>query len=135
MQKLIVLALMLATSIAFTVTRAGDKTYYGKLVDSKCYSMMPKMNAENDHMVKGEDGKPMQVKACAAACASMGIPVALLGENGKMFVLALPAGQLSQVMAKNAKITGSEMNGVLIVDKVEVQNGKKWEEVKISYMM
>jgi len=136
MKKLIVFAIMLAVTMAYTITSAhGGKTYSGKLVDSKCYSMMPKMNAGNDHMVKGPNGKPMKVKACAAACASMGIPVGLLTKDGKMLVLAIPAGQLSQQMAKNARIKGKVMNGVLIVDKLEVKNGKKWSEVKISYMM
>ncbi len=136
MKKLIVFAVMIAVSMAYTLTSAhGGKTYSGKLVDSKCYSMMPKMNAGNDHMVKGMKGKPMKVKACAAACASMGIPVGLLTKGGKMLVLAIPAGQLSQQMAKTARIKGKVMNGVLIVDKLEVKNGKKWSEVKISYMM
>lgn len=137
MKKIIVFAVMIATTLAFTLTTSakGDKTFSGKLVDSKCYSMMPKMNASNDHMVKGMDGKPMKVKACATACASMGIPVGILTEEGKMLILAVPAGQLSQQMAKNARIQGEVLHGVLIVNKLEVQNGKKWEEVKISYMM
>ncbi len=136
MKKLIVFAVMIAVTFAYTFAGAhGDNTYTGKLVDGKCYSMMPKANAGNDHMVKGMNGKPMQVKACAAACASMGIPVGLLTKSGKMIVLAIPAGQLSQQMSKNARIHGKVMNGVLIVDKLEVQNGKKWSEVKISYMM
>ncbi len=136
MKKIIVFAVMIATTMAFTLTSAlGGKTYSGKLVDSKCYSMMPKANAGNDHMVKGMDGKPMTVKACAAACASMGIPGGLLTKGGKMLVLAVPAGQLSQQMAKSARIQGKVMNGVLIVKKLEVKNGKKWSEVKISYMM
>lgn len=136
MKKIIVFAVMIATTMAFTLTSAkGGKIYSGKLVDSKCFSMMPKANAGNDHMVKGHDGKPMTVKACAAACASMGIPVGLLTKDGKMLILAVPAGQLSQQMAKNARIHGKVMNGVLIVNKLEVKNGKKWSEVKISYMM
>lgn len=136
MKKLIVLAVIIATGMAFTLTNAhGGNTFSGKLVDSKCYSMMPKVNAGNDHMVKGMDGKPMQIKACAAACSSMGIPVGLLTKDGKTLILAVPASQLSQQMAKDARIQGKVMNGVLIVKKLEVKNGEKWTEIKISYMM
>lgn len=139
MKKLIssiaVVALML-TAMAFTFSSSGDdNTISGKLVDSKCYSMMPKANAGNDHMVMGKDGKMMEVKSCATACASMGIPVALLTKSGKLFVLAVPANQLASYMDKEARIEGKDANGVFIADKIEVKDGKKWSEVKISYMM
>ena len=110
-------------------------TYSGSLVDSKCFSMMPKMNAGNEHTVMGPKGKPMKVKACASACASMGIPVGLLAENGEMYILALPAGQLSAQMAKKARINGMIKEGVLIVNTIEVQDGDKWNKINISYMM
>lgn len=107
----------------------------GTLVDSKCYSMMPKMNAGNDHQVMGPDGKLMEVKGCAAACANMGIPVAVLDKKGNLHVLAAPAGQLAPYMAKEVRLDGKETNGVVIVDKLEVKEGSAWKEVKIVYMM
>ena len=110
-------------------------TFSGSLVDTKCFSMMPKMNAGNEHTVMGPKGKPMKVKACASACASMGIPVGFLTENGEMYILAVPDRQLSAQMAKNARIQGMIKEGVLIVNTIEVQDGDKWTEVKISYMM
>lgn len=112
-----------------------SSTFEGTLVDSKCYSMMPKMNAGQDHQTMGMDGKMMPMKGCASACANMGIPVGLLDKKGKMHVLAVPANQLSSEMAKEAKVEAKEMNGVLVVDKLEVKDGNAWKEVKIVYMM
>lgn len=127
--------LMSETLHAQNMKDMKSMTYEGTLVDSKCYSMMPKMNAGQDHQTMGMDGKMMEVKGCATACANMGIPVGLLDKKGTMHVLAVPAGQLAPNMAKEAKVTAKEMNGVLLVDKVEVKNGGKWDEVKIVYMM
>lgn len=77
----------------------------GVLVDTRCYGMMPKENAGNDHMVMmGE--KMSKIPACAAACANLGIPVALKLSNGKTLVLAAPANQLSKHMAEEVKLMG-----------------------------
>jgi len=85
---------------------------------------MPKMNAGNDHKVKDmKSGRMMDMPNCASACATMGIPVALLDKSGKMHVLAAPASQLAKHMAKEARIEGKSNNGVLVVDKLEVKDG------------
>lgn len=76
----------------------------GVLVDTKCYGMMPKMNAGNDHVVM-MDGKKMNVPGCATVCANLGIPVAIRS-GGKTIVLAAPAGQLSKYMAKEVTVMG-----------------------------
>ena len=116
-------------------TTPSGGAYEGTLVDTKCYSLMPKMNAGNDHQIMGPDGKLMEVKGCAAACASMGIPVGLLDKKGKLHVLAAPAGQLAPYMAKEARIAGQETKGVIVIDKLEVKEGGSWKEVKLVYMM
>lgn len=112
-------------------------TFEGTLVDTKCYSMMPKMNAGQDHKQMAMDGSGgmMDVKGCASACANMGIPVGIIDKKGKMHTLAAPAGQLAPYMAKEVKIEGKEMNGVILIDKLEVKEGNAWKEVKLVYMM
>ncbi len=133
------LSLLLLLGVFLSAATPNDlmlATYNGTLVDTKCYSMMPKANAGNDHMVKDmKTGEMTEMPKCAAACATMGIPVGLLTESGELHVLAVPASQLAPHMAKKAKVTAKEMEGVLVVEKLEVKEGGKWNEVKISYMM
>jgi len=140
MKKIGLLAILFGLTIAaIPVNKDREEgisftSFEGTLVDTKCYSMMPKANAGNDHQVM-QMGKMMNVPNCAAACAGMGIPVALLDKNGEMHVLAAPAGQLANHMAKEARIEGKKMNGILAIDKLEVKDGEKWVEVELVYMM
>ena len=113
----------------------GSTHLEGTLVDSKCYTMMPDMNAGMDHKGMGKDGKMMEVKACARLCAKMGIPVALLEKGGKTHVLAAPANQIADYMAQEVKIDGQEMGGVFHVTKLQVKKGDQWKEVKLTYPM
>jgi hypothetical protein len=113
----------------------GGTHLEGTLVDTKCYTMMPDMNAGMDHKGMGADGKMMEVKGCAKLCAKMGIPVALLEKGGKTHVLAAPANQIANYMAQEVKIDGQEMGGVFHVDKLQVKQGGGWKEVKLTYPM
>ncbi len=113
-------------------------TVSGKLIDTKCYGM-DNANMEDEHAVM-QDGKKVQVPACATACASMTIPVGLLkdGEQGgKVYVLITPANQLASHMAKETRVTGSPtFDGGLIPEKIEVMNeAGDWEEVQLATMM
>ena len=107
-------------------------TVSGTLIDTKCYGMMPS-NIANDH----ETPKGTMPK-CAAACASMGIPVAVLTDDGDVIVLVAPAASFADHMAHTIKVTGMKVfdGSSMIVDKAEVR-GKdgKWSEVKIATMM
>jgi hypothetical protein len=107
-------------------------TVSGTLIDTKCYGMMPS-NIANDHMTpKGKMPK------CATACASMGIPVGVLTDDGDVIVLVAPAASFADHMAHTIKVTGMKVfdGSSIIVDKAEVK-GKdgKWTEVKIATMM
>jgi hypothetical protein len=136
MNKISALLILGVFLVAATPKEVDITSFTGTLIDTKCYSMMPKANAGNTHKVKDmKSGKMMDMPNCATACASMGIPVALLTKSGTVHILAAPASQLSKHMAKEARIEGKEMNGVLIVDKLEVKDGNKWSEVEIAYMM
>ncbi len=136
MNKISVLLLLVIFLTAATPNEGTLASYSGTLVDTKCYTMMPKANAGNDHKVKDmKTGNMMDMPNCAAACATMGIPVALLTKSGELHVLAAPANQLAKHMAKEARIEGKESNGVLVVNKLEVKDGNKWTEVAIMYMM
>jgi hypothetical protein len=124
---------------AFTVPPATNVvTVTGKLIDTKCYGMMHD-NHNNDHMVKGHDGKMMKVPNCATACSAMGIPSGLLVDGKKdsqVYILIVPTTSLAEHQAKEARVTGEiAYEGAIIPSKIEVKEGKKWVEVKIATMM
>jgi len=97
--------------------RAADQTWTGTLIDTRCYSLDVR-NAANDHFLQTRI-----VPNCAAACAKLGIPVALL-VNGKVLTLAAPAPNFADYMAKTAVVTGS-IQGDLIVPTKVVVDGKE----------
>ena len=110
-------------------------TVTGTLVDTKCYGEMPEANKGNDHLVM-KDGQQMQMPNCATACANMGIPAALLTEAGILLTIVAPAAQLADHMEKQTRITGRlAADGVLLPDKIEVRDGRRWQEVAITFMM
>lgn len=104
------------------------ETIDGILVDTKCYGMMPQENAGNDHMVEMA-GKMSKVPACAAACATMGIPVGLKHGNDKTIVLAAPANQLSKHMAQQVSLMGmySKDKATFIVMRVVPKVGQPYD--------
>lgn len=131
---LLVAGFAMVTLAATNINKKAMDTFSGTLVDTKCYSMMPDANQENEHIVM-KKGEKLKMPGCATACANMGIPVALLDKNGKSHVLAVPAKQLADYMALEARIEGKKMTGVLIPDKIEVKKDGKWKEVQIATMM
>ncbi len=111
-------------------------TIEGTLVDTKCYSMMPKANAGNDHKaMKG--GGMMDVPGCAAACANMGIPAGIVDGKGKLTTIIAPAASFAAHMAKTVRITGMPApNGAgIIADKAEYKEGGAWKAIQITTMM
>jgi len=84
-----------------------------------------KNNAGNDHLLQSR-----AIANCAAICAKMGIPAALL-VNGKVLTLAAPAPSFADYMAKTAVVTGSIQGDLILPTKVVV-DGK---EIKIMTMM
>ncbi len=141
--KLLTLAaaalLLSVTTVAITPSsQAGDMmkmpdpiTVKGTLIDTKCYSMNA-MNAGNDHKTPKGD-----MPSCATACAAMGIPVGVLDNKGNVTVIVAPANIFADHMAKTAKVTGMPAlnGGGVIADKVQVKDGGKWTEVKVTTMM
>ena len=129
--------LVLAGGITAHYAQAGMAmpkpiTVTGTLVDAKCFSMNPMKNKGNDHVTpKGE------MPSCATACASMGIPAAVVDSSGKVVVLIAPAKIFAPHMAKTARITGApalDGHGI-VAKKAEVKDGGNWKEIQITTMM
>lgn len=112
-------------------------TVEGILVDSKCYEKsialhMPHPNVGVDHMTPNGE-----VKGCAIKCARMGIPVAVLEDNGTLLILAAPSRAFAADMARRVRVTGmTPFAGSIVPAKVEVQAADgTWKEIKFSTMM
>ena len=74
---LTVASLLLALSApAFAATQ----TISGRLIDETCYKQN-KANTGVDHKM------PEDTPGCAVTCAKMGLPVALLTDNGKVYTV------------------------------------------------
>ena len=73
---LAVAALLALSAPAFAATQ----TISGRLVDETCYKMN-KVNTGVDHKM------PEDTPGCAVTCAKMGLPVALLTDDGKVYTV------------------------------------------------
>ena len=107
-------------------------TLTGSLIDTRCYSMDPANSKTSDH--KTANGL---IKQCARACASSGIPVALLSADDKVTILVAPSLPMAPHMGKEARVTGVPvLGGALRPTKLEVRKGKDgWETVNLAVMM
>ena len=63
-----------------TVAFAATQTIFGQLIDETCYKQN-KANTGVDHKM------PEPTPGCAASCAKMGLPLALLTADGKVYTV------------------------------------------------
>lgn len=113
------------------------KTVEGILVDSKCYEKsialhMPHPNVGVNHMTPNGE-----VKDCAIKCARMGVPVAILENDGTLLILTAPSKPFAKDMAKRVRVTGmTPFAGSIVPVKVEVQSADgSWKQVQFTTMM
>ena len=65
-----------------SVASASVQTVKGQLVDQACYNA-DKTNTAEKHKMGGKD-----MENCATACAKMGMPVALVTSDGKVYQIS-----------------------------------------------
>ena len=135
------LAVLLAASLGIAVaavalSQSGGKgkpiTVTGTLIDTKCYSMDARNKLKDHQTPKGE------MKGCAALCANLGIPVAVLTGRGVVWTLVTPSKDLADHMGATCRVTGVAVYGgrQLRPDRIEVQDASgNWSEVKITMPM
>jgi hypothetical protein len=120
------IALLVCFGIGRLVTPAAaqkpdqeKKTVEGELVDMHCFTT---------GAASGE-----KHKGCGSKCASSGIPVGITAD-GKAYTLLTNPKPLAQYMASMVRVTGELNKDTMTVapDKVEVQQGGKWQEVKLD---
>lgn len=109
--------LFLTAMSSFAISKNGDKTVTGEILDMKCY------------MTSGEHGPSH--KDCALMCIKGGSPMGILADDGKVYLLVEGKDEAAFEEAKKhagdtVTITGtlSEKNGVqaLIVNAVKAKS-------------
>ena len=120
---ILTLAFVLAAGIstAQSVNKVEGKTIEGELVSAMCYIRAGLTG--NDHM---------DMKGCGTACVKSGNPVGLLTTDGEYYTLVLPAPEIADHVGRTMRATGIIRSGSLAPDKLEMQEGGSWKEVKID---
>ena len=123
------------TAVAYSqggMAKGKSITVTGTLIDTKCYSMDTRNKGKDHQTPHGE------MKGCAALCANLGIPVAVLTSKREVWSLVTPSKDLADHMAETCRVTGVAVYGghQLRPDKIEVQDASgRWSEVKITMPM
>jgi len=113
MRKLFVVLTLAVMVLALSATSfAATQTITGQLIDQSCYKMN-KANTGVDHKM------PADTPGCAVTCAKMGLPVALLTADGKVYTVTgdLAANNNAKLvphMSHKVELTGdvTEKGGV-----------------------
>jgi len=127
----LVAALMISASVLMLSAQekkaeAQSMAITGTLVDLACYAKAGLTT--NDH---GD------MKNCGSACASGGLPVALLDADKKVHFLGVPAAAYAEYVGKELRLTGAHGKHaeVFIPEKLEVKEGDKWVQKKLPKTM
>jgi len=92
---------------------AATQTISGRLVDETCYKQN-KVNTGVDHKM------PEDTPGCAVTCAKMGLPVALLTDDGKVYTVT---GDLAA--NNNAKLVPHMSHKVELTGDVTEKGGER----------
>jgi hypothetical protein len=127
MKSLRILAVLaLAAGLAVSLSaEPKNVTVEGTLVDSMCYL--------KDNSLVGNDHGPM--KNCGTMCLRGGIPGGVLTKDKKFHAIIAPAAALADHVGQTIRVTGTDNNGSLLAQKIEVQKDGRWEEIKLGAMM
>ncbi len=120
---ILTLAFVLAAGIstAQSVNKVEGKMIEGELVSAMCYLRAGLTG--NDHM---------DMKGCGTACVKSGNPVGLVTADGEYYTLVIPAPEIADHVGRTMRATGIIRSGSLAPDKLEMQEGGSWKEVKID---
>ena len=121
-----VLAVVLGAAFVLTLAApvlAKTETVKGRVVDQGCYMKNMTANAGPDHKM------PADVKGCAAACAKLGMPMALLTTAGKLYTLTggLAADNNAKILAHvghTVEVTGdvTDKDGKMMIAAADVKH-------------
>jgi hypothetical protein len=101
-------------------------TLEGTLVSSACYLEGPSHPTGNDM-----GGK----KACGSECLKRGDPAGLVTKEKEFHILVAPSLALAPYVGQQVRVTGTNHNGNIVVEKAEVTKDGKWEEIDLKSRM
>ena len=125
MSKLRLLAFF-AFAVGVTCLYAADEkvTLEGTLVSSVCY-------LGNEHHPTGNDmGKPGD--RCGTKCLEHGDPAGLLTNDQKFHVLVVSSLKLAPYVGEQVRVTGTDHDGAILIEKVELKKEGQWNEVDLG---
>jgi len=107
----------------------GDTlTFQGKLIDTHCYNL-DQQNIGDDHTLPKSGFR----EDCAAYCANLGYPVAVLidGNPGnKVWILRFSAQVFADYMAETVRVEGNFISdGLVQPSKVEMKTDEGWIQI------
>jgi hypothetical protein len=130
MAKIRLLVLMIFAAGASCLIAAQSKqeekevTLEGTLVSSACYLGNPHHPTTNDMGDK---------KGCGTECLTHGDPAGFVTKDKQFHILVNSSLRLAPYVGQEMRITGTDYNGPIHVDKAEIKKDGKWEEVDIKY--
>jgi len=114
--------LAIVASAACLLAAEQTTTVQGTLVSSACY-LGPHHQTGNDMGSK---------KNCGIDCLKKGDPAGLLTKNNDFHVLVVSSLKLAPYVGQQLRVTGTDHNGVIKVQKAEVAKGGNWEEINLT---
>jgi hypothetical protein len=122
------LLVLVAFAVGASCLFAAEKsvTLEGTLVSSACY-------LENDSHPTGNDmgGR----KSCGSECLKRGDPAGLVTKEKEFHVLVVPSLALAPYVGQQVRVTGTDHNGTIAVEKAEVSKDGNWEEISLKSKM
>jgi hypothetical protein len=122
------LLVLVAFAVSASYLSAAEKTVTveGTIVSSACY-------LENDSHPTGNDmgGR----KACGSECLKRGDPAGLVTKEKEFHVLVAPSVLLAPYVGQQVRVTGTDHNGTIAVEKAEVAKDGSWEEISLKSKM
>ena len=119
------LVVLVAFAVVASCLYAAEKkvTLEGTIVSSACY-------LENDSHPTGNDmgGR----KACGSECLKRGDPAGLVTKEKEFHVLVAPSVALAPYVGQQVRVTGTDHNGTIAVEKAEVAKEGSWEEISLK---
>lgn len=122
MRAILLTTLAVLVGAAFLFAGEQTITVEGTLVSSSCY-LGPKHQTGNDM-----GGR----KNCGSECLKKGDPAGLVSKNNDFRVLVVSSLKLAPYVGQEVRVTGTDHNGAILVEKVEVSKEGKWEEVNLT---
>jgi len=120
------LLVLFAFAVGVTCLYAADEkvTLEGTLVSSVCYLGSPNHPTGDD--MGGEKGNH-----CGSKCLAKGDPAGLVTKDKQFHVLVVSSLKLAPYVGQEVRVTGSNHDGTILLEKAEVRKDGEWNEINL----